>query len=132
MSFLLDTDTCSEHLRGRSSVLQRTQQYSGRLHVSAISVGELYVFALRRRAPRRRLLVVEDFLASVTIVTADAATARQFGELHAQMLDQGQPMPVIDLWIAATALVRGLTLVTHNTKDFDSVPGLSLADWLSS
>ncbi len=34
--------------------------------------------------------------------------------------------------IAAVALTHDLTLVTHNTADFISVPGLRLVDWLSS
>ena len=34
-----------------------------------------------------------------------------------------------DLLIAASALVHGLTLVTHNTVEFGRVPGLSTADW---
>ena len=38
--------------------------------------------------------------------------------------------PGLDLFIASTALVHGLTLVTHNTKDFAHVPGLTLEDWL--
>jgi tRNA(fMet)-specific endonuclease VapC len=33
--------------------------------------------------------------------------------------------------IAATALVHNLTLVTHNTKDYQHVPGLRLEDWLT-
>jgi tRNA(fMet)-specific endonuclease VapC len=32
--------------------------------------------------------------------------------------------------IAATALLHGLTLVTHNTRDFANVPGLTVVDWL--
>ena len=34
-----------------------------------------------------------------------------------------------DLWIAATALAHGATLVTNNTAEFSRVPGLQLEDW---
>ncbi len=40
-------------------------------------------------------------------------------------------MPTADLMIAAVALVHNLTLVTNNTADFQSVPGLRLDDWLT-
>lgn len=36
----------------------------------------------------------------------------------------------MDAMIAATALVHKLTLVTHNTIDFQSVACLQLIDWL--
>jgi tRNA(fMet)-specific endonuclease VapC len=32
---------------------------------------------------------------------------------------------------AAVALVHNLTLVTHNSVDFQDVPGLRLDDWLT-
>jgi tRNA(fMet)-specific endonuclease VapC len=32
--------------------------------------------------------------------------------------------------IASTALVHGLTLVTHNTQDYAHIPGLTVVDWL--
>jgi len=31
--------------------------------------------------------------------------------------------------IAAIGVTHGLTLVTHNTREFERVVGLSLADW---
>jgi tRNA(fMet)-specific endonuclease VapC len=34
--------------------------------------------------------------------------------------------------IASVALVNDLTLVTHNTRDFENIPGLRLQDWLTS
>jgi tRNA(fMet)-specific endonuclease VapC len=37
----------------------------------------------------------------------------------------------MDLLIASTARVYDLTLVTHNTRHFQDVPGLSLEDWLA-
>jgi predicted nucleic acid-binding protein len=33
--------------------------------------------------------------------------------------------------IGSVALVNDLTLVTHNTKDFENIPGLRLQDWLT-
>lgn len=33
--------------------------------------------------------------------------------------------------IASIAVARGLTLVTHNTAEFEHVPGLTLEDWTS-
>jgi tRNA(fMet)-specific endonuclease VapC len=34
-----------------------------------------------------------------------------------------------DLQIAAIALHHGLTLVTHNTREFSRIPQLRLVDW---
>jgi predicted nucleic acid-binding protein len=36
----------------------------------------------------------------------------------------------MDLLIGSTALVHGLTLVTHNVADYANVPGLTVMDWL--
>jgi tRNA(fMet)-specific endonuclease VapC len=32
--------------------------------------------------------------------------------------------------IGATALVHDMTLVTHNRRDFQRIPGLRIDDWL--
>ncbi len=34
------------------------------------------------------------------------------------------------MMIASVALVHDLTLVTHNTADYQNIPGLRLDDWL--
>ena len=47
MSFVVDTDIWSAFLRGNARVQNRFLQYGGRIHVSAISVGELTAWALR-------------------------------------------------------------------------------------
>ncbi|MCC7474350.1 MAG: type II toxin-antitoxin system VapC family toxin [Pirellulales bacterium] len=52
------------------------------------------------------------------------------GKLNGHLLRQGIVVSQPDLMIAATALVHDLTLVTHNTRDFQHVPGLRLEDWL--
>ncbi|UUZ76185.1 hypothetical protein LP414_33325 [Polaromonas sp. P1(28)-13] len=41
---------------------------------------------------------------------------------------QGQPISTEDAQIAAIALAAGLTVATRNTKDFEHIDGLLLAN----
>lgn len=116
MSFLLDTDICSAHLKRPAGLTSRFVQYSGRIAVSVLTVGELLTWARRRGAPTRRLEGIEALLSEVDSLVVSEKVAEVFGELRAEQLDTGTPTPTADLWIAATAVAHGLTLVTHNTR----------------
>ncbi len=52
-----------------------------------------------------------------------------YAVLRAQLERTGTPIGNNDLWIAAQALALGVTLVTNNTREFDRVPKLKLANW---
>ena len=43
----------------------------------------------------------------------------------------GSPIGGFDTLIAAHALALDMTLVTHNTRHFEKVPGLRLLDWVN-
>lgn len=130
MSFLIDTDTCSAYVKGAGSVVSRFMQYGGGLHISVVTLGELWTWALRARAPARRRQEVEDLLKEVTILDLTADVGRKFGEVRAFLFDAGTPAPDSDLLNGALALVHNLTMVTHNTTDYLNIPGLRLDDWL--
>jgi predicted nucleic acid-binding protein len=130
MSFLLDTDICSAYMKGDHRVWQRFMQYRGQLHVSAVTVGELFTWALRARASPKRLPTLLDLLNDLTVLDVTRDVGRIFGALRAALFDAGQATPDMDLLIAATALVHNLTLVTHNVQDFAHLPGLTVQDWL--
>ena len=131
MGFLVDTDICSAHLRQRGPVTNRFLQYTGRLNISAVTVGELYTRALRVNAPPQQLQALLDLLNDVTVLDVTEHVGRKFGELRAALFDVGRPAPEMDLLIAAAALVHNLTLVTHDLRDFANVPGLAVQDWLN-
>lgn len=131
MSFLIDTDICSAHLRQKGVVSNRFLQYTGGLYVSTVTLAELYVWALRTTAPPRRLDGLRKMLQDVRVLDLTTPVAETYGRLQATLLDAGRRAPAMDLLLAATALVHDLTLVTHNTQDFVGVPGLRLADWLA-
>jgi tRNA(fMet)-specific endonuclease VapC len=69
-------------------------------------------------------------LSRLQILDVDEAIAARYGVLKADLQRQGQVIADFDLLIAATALVHGLKLVTHNRRDFERIPGLVLDDWL--
>jgi tRNA(fMet)-specific endonuclease VapC len=131
MSLLVDTDTCSAYLKGNGVVFDRFLQYAGQLHVTVITMGELYDWALRAHASPKRLLSIDGLLKEVTVLEVDLTIARKYGELPAGSRDIGQPAPELDLFIGSSALVHGLTLVTHNVQDFNRIPGLHMVDWLA-
>lgn len=132
MSFLLDTDICSAYLKGDRRVQNRFLQYGGRLHISAITVGELFAGVHSTRASPRLLPSLHVIIQDLTILDVNYDVAHTFGAIRAPLLDQGLPAPSMDLMIAATAMAHGLSLATHNAKHYIHVPGLRLVDWLGS
>jgi len=130
VSFLLDTDICSAHLK--HGISNRFLQYTGRLHISTITLGELYAWAMRAAAPPKRLQGLREMLNDVRVLEVTVEVAEKFGNIQAGLLDTGKPAPGMDLMIAATALVHDLTLVTHNTQDFTDIPDLRIVDWLAA
>jgi predicted nucleic acid-binding protein len=132
MSFLLDTNIASAHLRLPRGLSHRFVQHSGGLLISAPSVAELYVWANRASDPEPRLSAIEQLLRyEVALLPFDLPSARTFGTLKRRLQQRGTAVHDIDLLIASAALAHDLTLVTHNTKHFSSVPALRLEDWLA-
>jgi len=132
MSFLLDTNICSEHLRKAAGLSHRFIQHSGRLSIPTVVLGELLAWAYRRPNPDALLLLIEELRADLRVLSYDEACAEQFGQLRGTLIRQGTAVSAVDLMIASVALVHDLTLVTHNTADFQRVPGIRLVDWLVS
>jgi tRNA(fMet)-specific endonuclease VapC len=131
VSFLVDTDTCSYHLRGDRRLFNRFLQHLGRIHISTVTAAELFVWVRRSAAYAARRQGLLQLLSDAIVLPIDLSIAEQFGEVRCQQLALGQFTGEMDLLIASTALVHNLTLVTHNTQDFVNVPGLSLVDWLA-
>jgi len=48
----------------------------------------------------------------------------QYGEIYRFLATEGRLIGANDLWIAATALVHGMNVVTDNQDEFQRVPGL--------
>ena len=131
MSHLLDTNICAAHFRRPSGLAHRFVQYGGGLFIPSVVLAELYAGAYHVPNPSPLLQKIVDLLQDVQVLPFDEDCAEQFGKVRGPLLRRGISVPVVDLMIASVALVHDLTVVTHNTADFQNIPGLRLDDWLA-
>jgi tRNA(fMet)-specific endonuclease VapC len=132
VSFVLDTNICSAHITSPSRTAHRFTQYSGRLYIPTVVLGELYTWAYQRSNPTALLRKLKkDLLVEIQTVSFDDQCAHEFGRIRGALLKSGITVSAVDVQIAAVALVHDHTVVTHNVADFRRIPGLRIVDWLT-
>jgi tRNA(fMet)-specific endonuclease VapC len=82
VNFLLDTDTCSAHMRRPSQLAHRFIQYTGGLAIATIVLAELHAGAHKHPNPARLLALIAELLREVHVLDIDAACAERFGEVR--------------------------------------------------
>lgn len=73
-----------------------------------------------------RLVEASEFYAGWMILPWDEDSARVFSDMRGR----GVRTPTMDLKIASIAIAHDALLLTRNTRDFESIPGLKLENWL--
>jgi tRNA(fMet)-specific endonuclease VapC len=133
VGLLIDASLLIEHERGR---LDLEAWIAGRedegVFLSVVTASELLhgVHRAKDRSVRaRRAAFVEAVLDEFPLVGVDLLTARTHARLWAELAERGDLIGAHDLWLAATCVGRGLSLVTANVREFARVPGLVVEDW---
>ena len=128
MRFLLDSNALIALLKGHEGFLKRLRQYQPQdFGIPAVVVHELYYGAYKGQRTAENLARVAGL--QFEVLEFDREDARAAGELRASLALSGAPIGPYDVLIAGQALARALTLVTHNTEEFQRVPGLQIEDW---
>ncbi len=85
--------------------------------ISVITLGELHagVLAARDIETRTRRLATLEALASIYVLPINEEVALIWAYLRARLADVGRRLNVNDSWIAATALVHDLPIVTQDS-----------------
>lgn len=125
---LLDTDVFSYLIKeGDTRALLYRRHVAGKtIALSFITVGELYVWTVKRRWNAKRVAELERRIRAAVIVPYDLDICRLYGKLKAELITNGRTIPSNDLWIAVCAMRHSLPLVTHNRKDFEGIPSLRI------
>lgn len=131
MKYSLDTNTCIRYLNGRSAgILRKLPTIPAHdIIVCSIVRGELAFGAEKSQTPAESAVKQAQFLQPYATLPFDDAAAKEFGRIRASLQRAGTPIGPYDMQIAAIALVHGLIVVTHNTREFSRVAGLQLEDW---
>lgn len=129
MIYALDTNTVSYYLRRQGNVVPRLQALEPqRLALPSAVVFEVN-YGLRRVGRQDALAAFARLVAALRTLDFDAEAADHAARIRVDLEALGTPISLPDLLIAATARRHGCTLVTHHTREFSRVPGLSLEDW---
>ena len=132
MLHMLDTDTSSYILKGRSPAVEARLAVitPAMVCVSAVTRAEL-LYGVKRLPPDHRLhLAVAQFLKIVRVVSWDSEAADWYAEIRHQLVSSGQPIGELDMMIAAHSLSAGATLVTNNERHFRRIKApLNLVNW---
>lgn len=132
MRYLLDANAIIALLNDTTSpIARRVRRHAPRdFGVSAVVIHELYYGAFKSQRVEQNVARVDGLQFSV--VEFDEEDARQAGQIRAHLASKGTPIGPYDVLIAGQARARELTLVTHNTSEFQRVPGLTVEDWKGS
>ena len=135
MIFLLDTNILIYLIKNQPpAIAQRVNALpeDARLCMSFITWAELLKGAERSVRKPEVVRRLEALARQVEVLyPTGPAICQHYAEQATRLKDAGTPIGANDLWIACHALAEGATLVTHNTREFLRVQGLSLEDWVA-
>jgi tRNA(fMet)-specific endonuclease VapC len=129
--YMLDTDICSYLMkRSNNALLKRLQRVPvSDVCVSVVTKSELLYGV--EVSPRRQQdeAALNAFLGYVEVLDFPDHSSPHYAEIRSHLKRLGTLIGANDLFIAAHARSLGLTLVTHNTREFGRVPKLAIEDW---
>jgi len=124
-TLLLDTDVFSYLFEDHFLADVYRSHVKGQiLAISFMTVAEVFQGAFRAGWGAKRIERLEAQIKSYLVIPSSNAISRKGGEVR--FIRRHQPISAEDAWIAATALEQDCPLVTHNSSDFHSIPGLTI------
>ena len=118
MSYVFKDDTRAAlyepHLAGRDWI------------ISFVTLAEMHRWAIASNwgtAKRRKL---EEYLSTVVVFHSDDELCHRWAVITDEGKRRGRQIQAADAWIAATAILHDVPLITHNRRDFDSISGLKV------
>lgn len=112
----VDTSAYSHFHRGESRVIEQIDRARW-IGVPSIVVGELHAGFRAGTRFDQNLGDLTEFLRQpvVQVLAVDEEVARIYGEIVSELRAAGRPLPTNDIWIAATAVRFGATVLTFDS-----------------
>jgi len=128
--YMLDTNTLIYFFKGMGDVEKNLFLHSPKdIFISSIVLYELRVGIAKSNNPQKREKQLSVLLKQINVIDFSKEEAKASALLRAILETRGTPIGPIDTLIAGSAKANNLTLITHNTNEFNRVEGLKLDDW---
>jgi predicted nucleic acid-binding protein len=120
--YCLDTVAYSHFKRGEPRIVSLLDRAEW-IGVPVIVLGELFAGFERGKHKQKNLAELDEFLSTPLVepLPVDRATAEIFGGIVADLRRRGRPVPTNDIWIAASCIRAGATLLTWDAH-FREIP----------
>ncbi len=123
MRYLVDANVLSEPTKPAPEprVIDWLHKHESEIVVDSIILGELCIGVQALPSGRRRTRLEEWFEAlaeAIECLPWDTAVSRRWARLVVDLKQKGDPVPLLDGMIAATALTHGVAVATRNVLDF--------------
>lgn len=134
--YLLDTNICIHFIKGEYDLENKIRQVGfSSCYLSEITIAEL-LYGVENSSPDRRFMNLQRVKNLRTAfserILSIGACLEEYATQKAQLRRMGRRVEDLDIFIGANAIVKGLTLVTRNTKDFVNMTGVALENWIGS
>jgi tRNA(fMet)-specific endonuclease VapC len=133
MTYMLDTDTFSYLVKGSHPVQQAALKINpDQITISVVTQAEVW-FGMQLHPPgAQKQARIRELFEGIEVLPLDSTVAASYATIRAKLHKTGALIGPNDLWIAAHALSKDMTLVTNNIREFKRVQGLKLENWVGA
>ena len=116
MKLVLDTNIYSDYAEGLSETVDFLATHGEYLYLPTVVIGELnfgFMKGSQQQVNEKKLLQFINRL-RVEIIDVDEAVARKYAIIFLSLQKKGAKIPINDVWIAASCMEIGGTLLTRD------------------
>ena len=116
MKLVLDTNIYSDYAEGVTETVDFMATQGERIYLPSVVMGELhfgYMKGKRQRFNENRHKKFMDLL-DVEVINVNADVARKYAIIYLSLQKSGTKIPINDVWIAASCMAVGGTLLTRD------------------
>jgi predicted nucleic acid-binding protein len=126
-ALIVDTDIVSYLFKGHPAASLYSADLTGRaLVISLMTLAKLERWPLQAQWGDARRERLKEHLTPFAVMPWDRALCTAWAKVMIGARAKGFRIDCADAWIAATAVLYGVPLVTHNRDDYRGVEGLTL------
>ena len=122
MKLVLDTNVYSDYAEGVPETVDLMATQGEQIYLPSIVLGELqfgFMKGKRQAFNEKKLRQFTDIL-NVEVINVNADVARKYATIYLSLQKKGTEIPINDVWIAASCMEVGGTLLTRD-KHFEVV-----------